>query len=815
MTLQKKFKHLGLIILALIVALTLFAAYEINTLSSVDTTAPIIKLFIALLLVITVTAMALFHLYKQINQGILSFKSQLESFAQDLNTGQHDFNKKIEIDSITELESLCLSFHAFTSLIEEKTHKVTHLSRENALTKLGLDNAATPALIVEDNGLVSYINRSMYEFIQVHAQDFSQYKNAFSDFPLLELCHQGQEFVDELIRATDPSLHKVTQGGLSVEWQVTPIIDEHNHISIHIIEWKDLTEKLQIQSEFEDMVSAAKQGDFSHTIDLSGKSGFYLTMAKDLNSIIKAVNDSLQDISTVLNDIAEGQLTKTIESNYAGMLGEVTGSMNHMVEHLKGIIEDISETVTAAKSGNYDSKINEQGKSGFYLQLSQAMNEQSRLIDSALSDLSQVMCSITEGDLSTQTKLPYEGKMKELSDYVDAMVYRLRGVMGLMSNLVENAAHGNLDVRIPGMGQTGFYITIGDNLNKINDITQDAMAEITQALSAMSSGDLTYCIEKEYEGIYDDLKQNTNKTIANLVHVLLDIQQCSSGVKQAADELAECNLSLNKRTEQQSNNLQATAISMDKMTETIKQNTESSKLASQLANNTRKVAEEGGDIVKQAIQAMGEISASSNKISDIISVIDEIAFQTNLLALNAAVEAARAGEQGRGFAVVAGEVRNLAGRSATAAKEIKNLIQDSVKKVDEGKNLVNRSGKSLINIVEAVKEVSEIVTVIAKASAEQSVGITEVNQAVMTMDGTTQQNATLVEEIASTCSILGFEATELVNKISFFKTPGTSKIPSFEDISDVSATASELNDAPENVNESDIAETSDDEWEAF
>jgi len=207
---------------------------------------------------------------------------------------------------------------------------------------------------------------------------------------------------------------------------------------------------------------------------------------------------------------------------------------------------------------------------------------------------------------------------------------------------------------------------------------------------------------------------------------------------------------------------------MEQMTATVKQNADNARQANQLAVGAREQAEKGGAVVHKAIGAMGEINASSRKISDIISVIDEIAFQTNLLALNAAVEAARAGEQGRGFAVVATEVRNLAQRSASAAKEIKNLINDSVDKVKAGSELVDESGKTLAEIMESVKKVTDIVAEIAAASEEQSAGIEQVNNAVTQMDSVTQQNAALVEQASAASKAMEQQSSVLVTQIGYF-----------------------------------------------
>ncbi|HWA83047.1 MAG TPA: methyl-accepting chemotaxis protein [Fimbriimonadaceae bacterium] len=256
---------------------------------------------------------------------------------------------------------------------------------------------------------------------------------------------------------------------------------------------------------------------------------------------------------------------------------------------------------------------------------------------------------------------------------------------------------------------------------------------------------------------------------SSLSNLLAQARVSSDTINQAASQVSEGNTDLSQRTEEQASSLEETASSMEEMTSTVKQNADNSQLANQLASQAREVAEGGGEVVKDAVAAMNEINEGSKRIAEIISVIDEIAFQTNLLALNAAVEAARVGEQGRGFAVVAAEVRNLAGRSATAAKEIKALVNDSVHKVEEGSKLVNESGNRLEEIVAAVKKVADVIAEISAASIEQSAGIEQVNKAVMQMDQTTQQNASLVEEVSAASISMSRQAGELQELVNRFK----------------------------------------------
>ena len=310
-------------------------------------------------------------------------------------------------------------------------------------------------------------------------------------------------------------------------------------------------------------------------------------------------------------------------------------------------------------------------------------------------------------------------------------------------------------------------------------ITASITTPVARALAiaeTVAAGDLTSRIEVTTKDELGLLLAALKKMNDSLLGTVTIVRSSTELIASASSQVAAGSMDLSSRTEEQASALEETASSMEELTSTVRQNADNARQANLLAGAASSVAERGGAVVKQVVGTMDAIHASSQRMADIIGVIDGIAFQTNILALNAAVEAARAGEQGRGFAVVAAEVRNLAQRSATAAKEIKELIGDSVERVEAGSALVNEAGSTMTEIVASVKRVMDIMGEISAASAEQGAGIEQVNIAVTEMDTTTQQNAALVEEAAAAAAALREQTVALNEVVGVFKLDGDAPV---------------------------------------
>ncbi len=397
----------------------------------------------------------------------------------------------------------------------------------------------------------------------------------------------------------------------------------------------------------------------------------------------------------------------------------------------------------------------------------------SRLGASAEASLAAVDKALALADLAliNATEIKYSA-----TDYFDEFTRTIDGLYEFNAMAMKGLSTA-LEDRVTSLQRTqilviavllaGLVAALGLAMAFVRSIT-GPVADAVNVASAVAAGNLAIEVRVQGSNELGQLMQALSRMRDQLASVVMQVRQGSEGVATASAEIAAGNHDLSSRTESQASALEQTAASMEQLSATVKQNADSARQANQLAMSASTVAIKGGEVVSLVVDTMKGINESSHKISDIISVIDGIAFQTNILALNAAVEAARAGEQGRGFAVVASEVRSLAGRSAEAAKEIKVLINASVERVGHGTALVDSAGTTMTEVVNSIRRVTDIMGEISAASNEQSLGVSQVGEAVTQMDQVTQQNAALVEQMAAAATSLKSQAQDLVQTVAVF-----------------------------------------------
>ncbi len=356
-----------------------------------------------------------------------------------------------------------------------------------------------------------------------------------------------------------------------------------------------------------------------------------------------------------------------------------------------------------------------------------------------------------------------DGALKALSEHAD------KRIMEDDASVAASLKRTTTTVTVVLVGGLALSVFAGLLLMKA---ISEPLGEAMEVANRVAEGDLKGEATSHPANEFGELLRALDKMRGNLASIVSEVRGGSDTISSASGQIAAGNMDLSQRTGEQAASLEQTASSMEQLTSTVRQNADNARQANQLAVSASSVATKGGEVVEQVVATMGSINESSNKIVDIIAVIDGIAFQTNILALNAAVEAARAGEQGRGFAVVASEVRNLAQRSAAAAKEIKQLIDDSVGKVESGAKLVNQAGTTMKEIVTSIQRVTDIMGEITSATQEQTAGLEQIHHAISEMDTITQQNVALVEEAASASAALQDQANSLSRVVSVFQVDG-------------------------------------------
>ncbi len=453
-------------------------------------------------------------------------------------------------------------------------------------------------------------------------------------------------------------------------------------------------------------------------------------MTRAFASLLHQIDQALNEANRTVLAIADGDFSQSMQGNYRGDLRTLKEGVNASASSVSFMMNELSKVMQALKAGQFDVRMDEKVAPNFR-----------NLVESALQSMETVMVEINQ---------------------------TLSGMQ-----------QGQFNLRVTAEAN-GELLILKSHVNESLSALESAIKEINQIMIAQAQGDLSQTIQGEYQGELNDLKRAINASSDQLNKIVMDAIEVSSQVTNAAYEVSRGAMDLSDRVQQQAASVEETSATMEQMNSAVQNTNDHAKRAAEVAHEVQEKAQQGNAVMADTIDAMSSIQESSHKISEIVALIDGIAFQTNLLALNAAVEAARAGDHGRGFAVVAGEVRALAQKSAEAAKDIKNLIDESVTRIDQGTKLATESGEVLSQIMGSVEDVSNMIEQIARASTEQADGISQVNKAIAQIDSGTQQNAALVEQTSAAAESLNEQAQVLRDDMSRFKTKqsGSLKTPS-------------------------------------
>ncbi|WP_434926305.1 methyl-accepting chemotaxis protein [Shewanella sp. HL-SH2] len=650
----------------------------------------------------------IFHKQPQHQKNIVSQLSQTHTAS--INVGVRCF--KLVLNPLRDEKGVSLGTSVeWHDITEQKKHELLSLRVTSAL------EATSSNVMVADNDLnVIYMNQAVERMLREAESDLRKALPHFSVSSVIgsniDIFHKEPSHQRRLLAALDKTyVGNIVVAGRSFRLIANPIFDTKRNRLGTVVEWIDRTKEVASEHELSRILGALETTTTN-------------VMIADIDRNITYMNKSVENMLR----IAEADLRKELPHfSVEKVVGSNIDIFHKNPAHQMHLLANLTKTYTANIVV---------GSRHFRLVANPIFANDGTRLGSVVEWLDRTQEVFVESEVNTA---------------------------------VQAAAEGDFTSLISTEGKNGFFLKLSEGLNSLLRVTESGLNDINRVLKSISEGDLTERVTADYQGSFELLKNGCNQTSQNLAQMLGKIRTAADTIKTASSEISQGNTDLSSRTEQQASSLEETASSMEELTGTVRQNADNARQANTLSAKASEVAINGGNLIDQVVVTMASINESSQKIADIIGVIDGIAFQTNILALNAAVEAARAGEQGRGFAVVASEVRTLAQRSANAAKDIKALISDSVGKINNGNELVGKSGDTMKEIVTSIKRVNDIMAEIAAASSEQATGLDEVGKAVSQMDEMTQQNAALVEEAAAAAESLLSQAAQLATNVSQFK----------------------------------------------
>ena len=517
--------------------------------------------------------------------------------------------------------------------------------------------------------------------------------------------------------------------------------------------------------EVSTVMKKMSEGDFSVRVDSHLKGS--------LNELKQGVNTSIDNLVSVFNDISEsaiqqkaGNFSWQIQKTYQGEIGQLTRTINESMRSMSCAVQEIIIIFSDLKSGLYGKRI-QSPMNGDLALMKKHMNETMESLENAIAEIVGVAQCQAKGDLSGQISGDYRGELSVLKNALNDSGRALKTAFDEMASVMQSMRYGDFSNRIE-MEMPGAFGEIKSTMNNTLDQLDKSIEDISNIADSQKAGKLSQRMDSNYDGALETISNSINQSMGNLSDIVKDIKVSASSVKDMANEQFVAIDQMAERTEKQASSLEEIASTMEEMSSLLG-NTEgdSKKVAEDLAA-TDEAANSAMETVSETVSSMNKMKQSSSDIANFTGMIDEIAFQTNLLALNAAVEAARAGEQGRGFAVVASEVRTLAQRSSEAAKQIKDLIDENAIRVDGSFDLAEQSQENLKGIVKTLSEVRNRASNISNASREQAAGIREINSSISYLDGMTQKNVAMVEEIKVSTSSLTEQSVNVDKKLGYF-----------------------------------------------
>ncbi len=684
---------------------------------------------------LTVSLVTVLVAYSLLHKWVMSPIRQATAHINEVANGH--FHVRLDNHSNDEIGLMMQAIKAMQIRLGFDFNNSKKLNEETLRLQIALDNSSTGFSFSDGQNRLLYINnaaKAMWqemsgEIVKTHPQFNVETMIGGNLGQYIENTEQRTLFAQKL---PTRDLLEITMYGHTIKASIIPVHNNNGEYLGRMTQWMDRTSEVVAEQEVARLVQEAVAGNLAQRADISKlPQGFVRDTGVGINQILDAVIGPLNVAAQYVADIAQGRIPAKITEHYNGDFNAIKNNLNQCIDAVNAMIADATLLANAAEQGQLSNR----------------------------ADASQ-----------------HQGDFRKIIEGVNNTLDFVIGPLNTAAEYVDHIAKGDIPERITE-NYNGDFNVIKNNLNTCIDAINRLVTDANMLAQAAAEGRVTVRADATlHQGNFRKVVEGVNATLETIVKPITVVKDAVDAINTAASEISSGNNDLSARTEQQAASLEETASSMEELASTVKQNAENAKQANQLALAASGIAIKGGEAVGQVVHTMANINASARKIEDIISVIDGIAFQTNILALNAAVEAARAGEQGRGFAVVAGEVRNLAQRSASAAKEIKELITDSVGKTTEGTIQVENAGRTMEEVVNSVKRVTDIIGEITAASVEQSSGINQVNTAVTNMDEATQQNAALVEEAAAAAESLLEQANALSQAVSVFNLGHSQKL---------------------------------------